>query len=1094
MHDSAGLPVTEELGEHAVDLVRHWLRASVDHGRDEDREAAQQLHELIEDPDGVAFTMQFVDRVIRPDDHAVAAGQLQELASSGTPLPQFLSRVDRMLLRAGAALAPRLPAIVMPLARRRMRQIVGHLVVDAHQRALEQHLGRRRSEGFDLNVNLLGEAVLGEDEARRRLRATVDLLADPNIDYVSVKISAVASQLNHWAWDESVARIVERLRLVLREAAGSGTFVNLDMEEYHDLELTVAAFTSVLDEDEFVSSEAGIVLQAYLPDSLPALQQLVDWATERRRRGGADIKVRLVKGANLAMERVDAALQGWVQAPYATKHETDANYKRCLDWVLTPDRTEAVRIGVGSHNLFDVAWAHLLAEQRGVGDRVGIEMLEGMAPAKARTIRSQLGGLLLYTPIVDPTDFDVAISYLFRRLEENAAVGNFMRILGDLEPDTDVFDAEADRFRRSLADRDDVAVGSRRTVDRSQPPEPVGDAPFDNEPETDATVAANRRWALDAIGRDPGPVGTPVTTSVARVDGALARGRAAQREWAARSGDERRSTLRAVADEMARRRADLVAVMVHEGRKTFAQADPEICEAIDFARYYADRASELGAHDGAVFSPFGVVAVVPPWNFPLAIPAGGMFAALAAGNAAICKPAPETPRCAELVVECAHAAGVPDDVLQFVRTPEDDVGQRLITGVDAVILTGGTDTADLFRSWKPDLRLFAETSGKNAVVITPNADLDLAVKDLVDSAFGHTGQKCSAASLAICVGEVYESDRFRRQLRDAVESLAVGPPTDPSTVVGPLIGEVNPRLAKAFQEPGRDEDWLVAPEHVGGDLWRPGVRIGVRPGTWFHHTECFGPVLGLIAVDDLDEAIRVQNASDFGLTGGIQSLDPAEVDHWLDHVEVGNAYVNRHITGAIVRRQPFGGWKRSNVGPGAKAGGPNYVAQLGTWRPVEEPGPGSATGWLGGARASDQRWWDQEYGVDHDPTALFCEANILRYRPRPLVGLRIGEDVADVLVDRVRLAAARCGVPLLESAAGDEDAAAFVGRLVELGGDRIRVLGAVTAELRTAAIEHRVHLADDPVTPSGRVELRHYLREQAISRTLHRFGNLVGVG
>lgn len=1086
-------PLDDALDEQAVALVARWLGAAADHEHDRDREAAEQLHELIEDPDGVAFTMQFVDRVIRPDDHAVAAGQLHELAGNGSALPQFLSWVDRILLRTGATLAPRLPWIVMPLARRRMRQIVGHLVVDAHDEALERHLGRRRAEGFALNVNLLGEAVLGEEEAERRLRATVELLADPHIDYVSVKISAIASQLNHWAWEESLDRVADRLRRILRAAAGSDTFVNLDMEEYHDLELTVAAFTAVLDEDEFIATEAGIVLQAYLPDSLPALQHLVGWASARRERGGADIKIRLVKGANLAMERVDAALHGWVQAPYATKHETDANYKRCLDWVLTPERTAAVRIGVGSHNLFDLAWSQLLAEQRGVAGRMGIEMLEGMAPALSRTIRSQLGGLLLYTPIVDPADFDVAISYLFRRLEENAAVGNFMRVIGDLTVDSAAFAAEADRFRRSLADRGEIQTGSRRTVDRTKPPEPVGTAPFTNEPETDAAVAANRRWALEAIRRDPGAVSTALTTTVADVDRILERGRSAQAGWASRSGEERRRLLRAVADELAARRADLVAVMAHEGGKTFAQADPEICEAIDFARYYADRAAELGDVDGATFEPFGVVAVIPPWNFPVAIPAGGMFAALAAGNAVICKPAPETPRCAEVVAECAWAAGVPTDVLQFVRTPEDEVGRRLVTGVDAVVLTGGTDTADLFRSWRPDLRLFAETSGKNTMVITPNADLDLAVKDLVDSAFGHAGQKCSAASLAICVGEVHDSPRFRRQLRDAVESLDVGLPTDPRTVVGPLIGEPNPRLERAFHQLDRAEEWLVAPRHLGGQRWSPGVRSGVRPESWFHRTECFGPVLGLIAAADLDEALAIQNASEFGLTGGIQSLDPAEVDHWLERVEVGNAYVNRHITGAIVQRQPFGGWKRSNVGPGAKAGGPNYVAQLGTWRAVEEPHAATAARWLGEARASDERWWQQEYGVDHDPTALFCEANIFRYRARPLVGMRVGEGVDDVLVDRVRLAAARCGVPLLEST-DDEDPAAFVERLVAAGGDRTRVLGPVSERLRAAATEHHVHLADDPVTPSGRVELRHYLREQAISRTLHRFGNLVGAG
>ncbi|HEU5082052.1 MAG TPA: bifunctional proline dehydrogenase/L-glutamate gamma-semialdehyde dehydrogenase [Acidimicrobiales bacterium] len=1078
------------LADESVDLVLRWLTAAQAAETGEDRRSARRLHRLVDDPGGVAFTMQFVDRVIRPDDVRVAAGQLHELAGGRAPLPRFLSPVDRVLLRAGATLAPRLPHVVMPLARRRMRQIVGHLVVDAHGAAMDRHLGQRRAQGFDLNVNLLGEAVLGEREAARRLEKTIALLDDPHVDYVSVKISGIASQLQHWAWEDSLDRIADRLRTILRAAAGRGTFVNLDMEEYHDLELTMAAFRRVLDEDEFLRTEAGIVLQAYLPDAFDALQRLTRWANERHDRGGAEIKIRLVKGANLAMERVDAAMHGWEQAPYPTKADTDASYKRCLDWVLRPDHVRAVRIGVGSHNLFDVAWATLLADRRGVSDRIGVEMLEGMAPAQARVMRDELRSLLLYTPVVDPDDFDVAIAYLFRRLEENAAVGNFLRALGDLEPGSAAFVDQAAAFRRAVEHRWQVSTAPRRAVDRSQPPERFGLAPFANEPESDPAVAGTRQWALDCLSRRPEPVRTPMTTDTEVVDEAIARAEVAQRAWWARSAEERRTVLRAVGDELARRRGDLLTAMAHEGRKTVAQADPEICEAVDFCRYYADRA-DLADPTGlprehARFEPLGVVAVVPPWNFPVAIPTGGMVAALAAGNAVLAKPAPEVPRCTELVVEAAHAAGVPEDLLQLLRVPEDEVGRHLLTSVDAVVLTGGTDTAQLFRSWKPDLVLFAETSGKNAIVITPNADLDLAVADLVSSAFGHAGQKCSAASLAICVGDVYDSPRFRRQLVDAVESLAVGPAHDPTTTVGPLIGRPNPRLAKAFAELQSGEEWLVEPRPLddAGELWSPGVRLGVQPGSWFHRTECFGPVLGLMHADDLDDAIRMQNASEFGLTGGLHSLDPAEIERWVDQVEVGNAYVNRGITGAIVQRQPFGGWKRSSVGSGAKAGGPGYVVQLGTWHPT---GPLEPAVW----EASDARWWAEVYGTEHDPTALFCESNVQRYRPLPRVALRIGPDATDAEVARVRHAAATCGVPLVESRSDQEPDEAFAIRLPQLGVERVRVVGGAGDVVKRVAAEHWIHVDADPVTADGGVELHRYLREQSVTRTLHRFGNLV---
>jgi len=539
--------------------------------------------------------------------------------------------------------------------------------------------------------------------------------------------------------------------------------------------------------------------------------------------------------------------------------------------------------------------------------------------------------------------------------------------------------------------------------------------------------------------------------------------------------------------------------MAHEANKIFAESDAEITEAIDFARWYADRGIELEHVDGAEFVPLGVVVIVPPWNFPVAIPAGGTFAALAAGNSVILKPTPETPRCAEILAESCWAAGVPREVLQFVRTPDDETGRALITSADGVILTGSWDTARMFQSWKPDIRLFAETSGKNALVITPHADFDLAVADLAHSAFGHVGQKCSAASLGILVGSAYDSERLRRQLVDAVKSLRVGSPLDPATRVGPTIGPVSGKLERALTSLDDSETWLLEPHRIddSGGLWSPGIRLGVAPGSWFQQTECFGPVLGLMHAENLDEAIEIQNSSAYGLTGGIHSLDRSEIDEWTERVEVGNAYVNRGITGAIVNRQPFGGWKRSSIGPGAKAGGPDYLLQLGDWRSHDRADFDSVF--------DDARWWKEQYSVDHDPSALFCESNVLRYRPVPKMILRLAHDAepsdASRAIRAARLANAGTLISADPSATPPSDlvpsadttiesAEEFRARLAEFKWGRVRIVGRATAELRMAAQEAEVTVIDEAVTPSGRLELRHYLREQSVSRTLHRFGNV----
>ena len=447
----------------------------------------------------------------------------------------------------------------------------------------------------------------------------------------------------------------------------------------------------------------------------------------------------------------------------------------------------------------------------------------------------------------------------------------------------------------------------------------------------------------------------------------------------------------------------------------------------------------------------------------------------------ILKPAPETARCAELVAESCWAAGLGRDVVQFVRTPDDEIGQLLVESVDAVILTGSTETADLFRSWKPRLQLFAETSGKNALIITPSADLDQAAHDLVRSAFGHAGQKCSAASLAILVGETYESARFRRQLVDAVESLTVGSALALSTDIAPLVAGGNERLSRAASALDPGEEWLVQPTRGENGLMSPGVRDGVMPGSWFHQTECFGPVLGLMSAIDLDDAITIANSSDFGLTGGIHTLDPNEVTEWADRIEIGNCYVNRPITGAIVRRQPFGGWKRSSVGPGAKAGGPNYLMQLVRWTATDVP------------EDDYEQQWRDEFSIDHDPTDLFCEANILRYRPLDRIGVRVGLDAAERDVALVQKAARICGVETnisYENADGEDSS--WIDRMQAEGIERVRLINVgVTDEMGSRAIAAGIHLVDGPVTPAGRIELQTYVKEQALSITLHRFGNLV---
>ncbi|MGB6038984.1 MAG: bifunctional proline dehydrogenase/L-glutamate gamma-semialdehyde dehydrogenase [Gordonia sp. (in: high G+C Gram-positive bacteria)] len=1152
----AGSPVDataelHDLADRAESLVTQWLRAAATSDV-EPHPSAQRLAAVLSDPNGLDFTVGFVDRVIGTEDIDAAGEALAELARK---MPSTLGRLDRLQIAAGGVLADKLPRVVIPAARSRMRAMVGHMIVDARDRPFRKSVAKLRETGHRLNINPLGEAVLGDAEADNHLADARALLRRDDVDYVSIKVSSVVSQISMWAFDETVEEVLSRLTPMFLEAAAAprGTkFINLDMEEYRDLDLTIEVFTRLLSRPELKNFEAGIVLQAYLPDTLGAMQRLSEFASKRVADGGASIKVRLVKGANLAMETVHAEVAGWPKVTCPSKSATDANYKLVLHWLLNRDHMRGLRVGVAGHNLFDIAFAHLLADDRGVADRVEFEMLQGMATEQAEVLSADVGTLLLYVPTVKPQQFDVAISYLVRRLEENAASENFMSSIFDLTPGSAAFALEAGRFRTCVDQLAEILIhdGHRAPLGNDRQDRGAEQAAslssdtaipaFANEPDTNPALPANQAWAREAIATATpewlAAQTVPAKVAEHEVDALIARARTAAIEWSARPAAERAAILYRAADIMAHRRGHLVSLAAAEAGKAVAQSDPEISEAIDFARYYAHRALELDTIPGAKFVPDRVVVVTPPWNFPIAIPAGGTFAALAVGASVIHKPSNPTPHCSMAILEALWEAGVPRDACQGVFPDEGPAGRRLIShpDVDRVILTGASETAALFSSWRPELRINAETSGKNALIITPSADRDLAIADLVHSAFGHAGQKCSAASLGILVGSTYTSERFRRQLVDAASSMVVDWPANLSATIGPLTEDPSDKLLRALTtlEPG--ESWLCKPRQLddSGRLWSPGIKDGVAPGSFFHLTECFGPVLGLMRAESLDEATDLQNATDFGLTAGLHSLEVREVRTWLNRVQAGNVYVNRGITGAIVRRQPFGGWKRSSVGLGSKAGGPNYLMLMGTWANGSQlpalgapPSPRLAkfantveaglssgdTAWLRAAIADDDRAWNTEFGTPRDETGLTSEANIFRYRPTS-VALRVSADAEPAQLARLLAAAHRSGADVwvspdhgvganirkvLSAAVGlglavsvELDTRSFLAQVDGRKITRIRVAGTPTDDL-TSLVASRPELAllDDAVTASGRVELRYWLAEQAVSMTMHRFGN-----
>jgi RHH-type proline utilization regulon transcriptional repressor/proline dehydrogenase/delta 1-pyrroline-5-carboxylate dehydrogenase len=1095
--------------QQAIHLARHLQVRANELQTSAERRQQGELDRMIQSPQDKATLTQLTDQAFRAQLSHRAADQLIHILDV-QGVPRFFSALDRTLLKGFQSFGAYLPGVAMPFVKEKMQQETANVILPAEKELLRKHLEQRREVGLRMNVNFLGEALLGEHEAERRLENYLEALQRPELEVLSIKISTIYSQISALAREHTVEVLCDRLELLLRAAMKyhftrhDGTqvpkFVYLDMEEYRDMALTAEVFMRTLDRPDLMRTQAGIALQAYIPDSFAVQQEITAWSRKRVEKGGAPVTIRLVKGANMEAERVEASLKGWPQAPFQEKIDTDANYHRMLDFGMRSENLSAVRLGIASHNLFTLAYGLVLATRQQAHDRVQFEMLEGMANHQRRALFELSGNVLLYAPACRQEDFINAIGYLVRRLDENTGEENFLRHAFKLTVDSEEWQRLAEGFAESFARIESLPSTPRLNQDRRQGSgdrsqkqisslPPVPPSLFTNEPDTDWSLPQNDKWAEEIVDRwlercaqneqsiplviageeinsdreqrdaiDPSRPGVKVAqylqANEADVEVAVAYAKQDHGGWRSLKPYERTEILHRAAETIADRRGDLMGAMLAEGGKIFPESDPEVSEAIDFCRFYAQTAEEFYELPMNIEGR-GVVAVVSPWNFPLAIPCGGIASALAAGNTVIFKPASYTVLIAYELCKCFWDAGVPKTALQFFPCSGGSVGQKLVThdGVDAVILTGGTATALEMLAAKPTLRLFAETGGKNATIVTALADRDLAIKNVLHSAFSHSGQKCSATSLLILESEVYRDRKFRESLVDAVESMHVGSAWELSTKVGPLIRPPKGDLERALKELEAGESWAVRPRlHVDENphLVSPGVKWGVTGNSYTHCTEFFGPMLAVMEAKNLHEAINLVNATGYGLTSGLESLDDREHLLWQEGIRAGNLYINRPTTGAIVLRQPFGGMGKSAIGPGIKAGGPNYVAQFmefeklqasvsgydqnviaesGSSRLITDLGDtglddfcealrmaaargnieSGETEQIVAAAQSYEHWMGKEFDRAHDDFKLVGEDNFRRYLPLKEVHVRIHPDDSSFEIFARALAAHTAG-------------------------------------------------------------------------------------
>lgn len=942
---------------------RDWLRRMIEQSLDDERLRAALFR--------------FVD--VLPS--------LRSARDVGHHLEEYFSAVDHALgglmllaqtFHAGWVIAPLVRQNVVSLARR--------FIAEEGGPALHAVLEGIRSEPATFTLDVVGEATVSEAEAHammgryERLLREVSAFADslleiPEIDrdprgklprvHLSVKLSSLYARFD--PLDPETERLTaERLRRIFREAARLGAAITVDMEHHQLKDATLAVFRGVLEDEEFHESPAaGIALQAYLPETESDLRELIDWARARRR----PIGVRLVKGAYWDSEIAWARQRSWPVPVFLDKAKTDAAFEREARLLL--ENADLVDAAFGSHNLRSLAAALACAQALGLPQRsYEIQMLYGMAEPLRRALVERGERVRVYLPV---GDLIPGMAYLIRRLLENTSNVSFLRQSC----------VEGQELETLLAPPKPAACERRAT------PKASGDE-FRNEPPLDFSVEKNREriaggldlvharlgeryplWldqpragAGDFVSRNPARpaeiIGTMALADEQFVNDAVAVAQVAFGGWRSTPIEERVALLIRVADGIRRRREELVAWLILEVGKGWRDADAEVCEAIDYLEYYAREVRRIGGSrvtqalpgetNELLYEPLGVTAVIAPWNFPLAITAGMTAAALAAGNSVVLKPAEQSPVIGARLHAIFLEAGIPPAacvLLQgggevgaaLVRHP--DVRVIAFTGSRAVgleILRVAAESPTRGHALK---RVVCEMGGKNAIVVDEDADRDEAVLATVESAFGYQGQKCSAASRLILVGDAYEPMVHR--VAEAARTLRVGPPEDPRNAVGPLIDE------KAFQrvteaiDRGRREGRVAFEKAILhrltdsatlGYFVGPAVLTDLPVDHPLAQEEIFGPVLCVFHARSFEEAIEIANATPYGLTGGVFSRSPAHLEFARREFRVGNLYLNRGITGAVVGRQPFGGLKLS--GAGWKAGGPDYVKQFLESRAIAE--------------------------------------------------------------------------------------------------------------------------------------------------------------
>lgn len=923
---------------------------------------------------------------------------------------------------------------------------------------------------------LIQKPSFGKITVNKNIKNILDLIQNPEISSLCINLSNLSSNFtsnfNIIAKEELENNLKIILQAVLDNPYKVGVverqkLIFLNFDSHKNLNITSEIFEKILSQDSFLKIKLGLTLKAYFPESFEIQKRLIEFAKKRIEKNGSPIVIRITKGSSLNLEQIEASKNNWPSPTYTTKIETDANFKKMVEYGCKIENVPYANLGIATCNIFDIAYSLFLIKENKVEPYVFLEIAE---EKQTKFIRQSLERILdenlkIFCPIIHKKDFHLISFLLLKKINDFTNPDNFIFHFELLFPGTKNWDELLDAFKQSVDQIKNISNTQKQLQNRNITKNEVS-LNFENEPITNFSITSNIEWAnqiyenakkyvpediplvingkniydnMNGIGYIPSKPNDFYKYSLAstsQIDEAIQTAKKNEGAWFETPIDKRHKILLKVAQKLREKRAFFIQNLIVDISKSLEQADLEISDAIDAIEYQCKQMLSLLYNKDIEWTPKGTFVVIPPWGFPVSVGVEAITSALISGNVVIFKSLDECVLISYLLANLFWESGVPKECLQFVNCTNEVFEKALIADkrINSVIISASTENVKKLLKLRNGLELFACEGGINSIIVTDMSDKEQAIRDIINSAFKFSGQKFSSAPILILEKHIYDDLEFQENLKDAASNLIAGSAFDPTSVITPLIKIPDEETKRALTTLDKDEWWLVEPKQDPNNprLFSCGIKYGVKSSSFTKTHQVYCPLLSVMRAENLDEAIKLANDSKYALVAGLQSLDIREHNKWLQEIKAGNYFINTKITDAKIKRQPFGGYKESSFGSGYKSGGPNYILDFLNAKQFSLPKEkqpindwvksltsflekiGLSTEQLGiwSASVANYSYWWKRLKQDLDFCKIFGQDNYLRYLPRKNVTLRLTEESFALDALRVCAAALTCSTPL----------------------------------------------------------------------------------